>query len=68
MTDQPTTVKVTPERLDAVPEADSPEDVDERPTPGVEGRLYVIERLTQILAAGTDAVEVCTLADWVLDR
>ena len=24
-------VKVTPERLDAVPEADSPEDVDERP-------------------------------------
>ena len=30
MTDQPTTVKGTPERLDAVPEADSPEDVDER--------------------------------------
>ena len=26
-------VKVTPERVDAVPEADSPEDVDEHPEP-----------------------------------
>ena len=28
-------VKVTPERLDSIPEADSPEDIDEHPEPGL---------------------------------
>ena len=60
------------ERLDAVPEADSPEDVDEQAaielSDDIDTRLHVIERLAKILRAGTDAVEVCTLADWVIDR
>lgn len=55
-------------RIDAVPEVDSPEDVDEHLAPVIERRLHVIERLAKILRAGTDAVEVCTLADWVIDR
>lgn len=60
------------ERIDAVPEADSPEDVDEHAvielSDDIDTRLHVIERLAKILRAGTDAVEVCTLADWVIDR
>lgn len=58
--------------LDPVPEADSPEDVDEPAvielSDDIDTRLHVIERLAKILRAGTDAVEVCTLADWVIDR
>lgn len=54
--------------LDNIPEADTPEDVDERPASGVEGRLYVIERLARVLRDGTDAELVTALADWVLDR
>lgn len=55
-----------------IPEADSPEDVDEHAvielSDDIDTRLHVIERLAKILRAGTDAVEVCTLADWVIDR
>ena len=55
-----------------VPEADSPEDIDEPAvielSDDIDTRLHVIERLAKILRAGTDAVEVCTLADWVIDR
>lgn len=57
---------------DEVPEADSPEDVDGQAvlelTDDIDTRLHVIERLAKVLRAGTDAVEVCTLADWVIDR
>lgn len=57
---------------ETVPEADSPEDVDEHAvielSDDIDTRLHIIERLAKILRAGTDAVEVCTLADWVMDR
>ena len=46
-------VKVTPERLDAVPEADSPEDVDERPD--VDQARAAGEQLGKIMRAFGDA-------------
>lgn len=46
-------VKVTPERLDAVPEADSPEDVDERPN--VDQARAAGEQLGKIMRAFGDA-------------
>lgn len=58
-------------QLDGI-DAVAAEDVDEPAvielSDDIDTRLHVIERLAKILRAGTDAVEVCTLADWVIDR
>lgn len=58
--------------LETVAEADSPEDVDEPAvielSDDIDTRLHVIEHLAKILRTGTDAFEVCTLADWMIDR
>lgn len=60
-------VKVTPERLDAVPEADSPEDVDEHPELGVTERLALLERVRSLYPGGWTSGKHAEILAWIID-
>lgn len=58
-----TTLRVTPEQLDAIPEADGPDDVIERPSATAE-RLAVLGQVSSMLRRDTPAEVLLELAEW----